>query len=638
MKMSILNFQGLRPRMSPRLLDASQAQKAENCDLLSGKLGAIQDVGDVAGLPDALQLSIFKYGASWLSWNNFVKVVQSPIANDTFNRIYYSDSGTCKVRGTLGEFNLGISAPTTAPLCATVAKATVNWTRSWGFYYENTAGEVTQEGTLIEGPLATDVTVLVAGKSFQVTTMPTRVTAAAADRFVLWFDAYDSAGSWLGRVYPDISAYKGQTDFYLDGAIASAAQVNSTAAPNVTFDLTYDTSRASDYEVDRFYVYTYLSVYGEEGPPSTASSVISVDPTQNCNITGLPAAAPAANINKIRVYRTVATDAGTAYQLVIEQAIGIISYLDSKTDDQCGATLLSTEWDAPPAGLTNLVSVPGGFMAGFVTGKRTVYFSEPGSPHAWPDYGISVDYDIIAIAVTENTVIVGTKGATYALTGTKPDEMFKSKLSMEQSCVSQESMVTLNGVVIFASPDGLVTCQGPNGTLITESIYKREQWNAINPASMIADVHDGMYYGWTSSHSVIFNFAEASAVLTTTTIRPTGLYTDLETDTLYLIIGAFIKSWRGGAANLTGTWRSKMFQMAKRWSPSVIQLVADSYPQTVNIYAAEVASPVTVISILGEEAQRIPLLRDEKAWEYEIVFNDDVHSLVVADSIAEVVS
>ena len=626
--------------MSPRLLGDGEAQKAENCDLLSGKLGAIKDVGDVTTLPDALRLSIFKYGSSWLSWDNYVTVVQSPIDNDLYDRIYYSDNSVPKVRGTLGEYDLGLPAPTAAPVCAAVAKASVPWTRSWGYYFENSAGTVTQQGTLVEGTAATEVVEVIPGKSYTLATMPTRVTAGASDKFAMWFDAYDSNSSWLGRIYPDISAYKGTTDFYLDGAAASAAQVNSTASPNVTYALTYDTSRASDYKVDRFYVYTYLSAYGEEGPPSPASLVVSVDPTQNCNISGLPAAAPSGNYNitKIRLYRTITTEGGTAYQLVVEQAIGTTTYADSKKDSSCGAFLLSTEWDAPPTGLTNLVAVPGGFLAGFVSGKRTVYFSEPGYPHAWPDYGLSVDYDIISIAVTENTVIVGTKGATYALTGTKPDEMFKTKMAMEQSCISQRSMVTVNGVVIYASPDGLVACRGPNGNLMTEPFYKREQWNALLPSTMIAAEHDGIYYAWTTAYSIIFNFAEASAAVSTTSIQPTGLYADLETDTLYMIIGAAIKSWRGGAANLTGTWKSKLYQMAKQWSPAVVQLIANSYPQTVNIYAAEAASPVLAVTIAGEEAQRIPLLRNEKAWEFEIVCNDDVHSLVVANDMTEVVS
>lgn len=626
--------------MSPRLLDPTQAQTARNCDLLSGKLGAIKDVGDVASLANATQLSIFKYGASWLSWDNYVTVVQSPVANDQYSRIYYSDNSSPKVRGSLGEFTLGIPAPSTAPTCAATAKASVTWTRSWGYYFENAAGEVTQSGTLDEGTAATEVVEVTPGKSYTLTTMPTRVTASSSDKFILWFDAYGSDGSWLGRLYPDISAYKGQTDFYLSGALASAAQVNSTGSPNVTYAITYDTSRASDYKVERFYVYTYLSAYGEEGPPSSPSSEVSVDPTQNCSITGLPSAAPSgySNVTKYRLYRTVVTDAGSAYQLVVEQNIGTTTYTDSKGDSDCGAFLPSTDWDVPPTGLTNLVSLPGGFLAGFVSGKRTVYFSEPGYAHAWPDYGISVDYDIVGLAVTENTCIVCTKGLTYALTGTKPDEMFKSQLSMQQACVSQRSIVSVNGVVIYASPDGLVACQGPNGSLVTEALYKREQWNAITPSSMIASVHDGLYYGWTSTHSVIFNFAEAAAALTTTTVRPTGLYSDLETDTLYMIIGAYIKSWRGGSSNLTGTWKSKLFQMARRWSPAVIQVVASSYPQTVNVYAAGSATAVAAISILTDEAQRIPLLRDEKEWEFEIVFTDDVHSLVVCNDMTEVFS
>ena len=59
-----------------------------------------------------------------------------------------------------------------------------------------------------------------------------------------------------------------------------------------------------DYETS--YVYTFVSAYGEEGPPSPASTVITTDDNMTVALSGLETSTSITNTNlaKKRIYRS----------------------------------------------------------------------------------------------------------------------------------------------------------------------------------------------------------------------------------------------------------------------------------------------------------------------------------------------
>jgi len=652
LKLQIINFEGLVPRVAKRLLGDSQAQVAENCDLLSGNLRAIKETGlEKSGL-DADQISIFPYNSGWLTWDSDVDVVRSFLASDQYDRIYYAVSGAAKIRGVdtaEAEYTLGIPAPATAPTAASKAKTALTWTRrgpngtdgTWGYQYEDPQnGNIMQSGELTEGTAATEVDVAsyaYLGVGWHLETLPAKTSARSQDVFVMWFDAYDEDGiTLLGRIYPDSSWSRNKTDLKIEGAAVTAKQWNNISSPPVVFWLYYDTSRASEYEVERSYIYSYVSGWDEEGPPSDASAEVSVSPVQDALVSGLPIAAPAGdyNITHYNLYRSSVTDAGTEYQLVakVEIGAGTATYLDKLKQGDLTTTMISTYYDPPQTGIAGIVAMPGEFIAGFI--GKTVWFSEPGEPHAWPvSYGITVDYDIVGLKVTENTLVVATEGVTYALTGNHPNQIVQSQFSLQQSCVSKRGMVNVSGRVMYPSPDGLVLCEGGVGMLVTEGYYTRKQWNALSPSSIIASVYDGRYYGWTDTSSIIWDFDASRSALTTTTVEPIGLYSDLETDTLYMVVGTEIRTWREGDDNLAGRWKTKLLQTVRPDRPNVVQLYADSYPQTLLVYAD--GTLVQTMIITSSDARRFLKFHMTKQWEFEINFDDDVHALNVAPSMLE---
>lgn len=689
MKIKLTGFQGIVPVAEPRALDDVQAQTARNVDLLRGVLTSINAPGNVSVLPDASRISMFPYNGSWLSWATDVNVVRGPINGDLYNRIYYTGSGAPKIRGVDNgveqEWTLGIPKPATLPVCTTQAKSETTWTRTWHYQYESSDGTITQSGDLTEGDYGGEVVNCVTpGSSYQIETLPAKTTAGTSDKFVAYFDAYSADGSYLGRLYPASSALVNNSDFYLDGASVTATEVNATPSPQCTFTLAYDTSRASDYNVDRYYSYTFVSAWGEEGPPSISSAVTTVSPIQDCMLTGFDALGYTSydasalyrigqvmtldghyymanqdiddvepftathwddlgttnpfNISKVRIYRTVTGDAGTFFKYVDEIAFGETEYLDQKTDADTENEIESTNWYPPPGGLQGLVELPNGGMAGFL--GRTIYFCEPYRPHAYPrSYAQTVHFDIVGLGVNASGLVVLTKGNPYLLMGTHPSQMIQERIDSTQSCVSKRSIVSMgdtnSAIVIYASPDGLTAISGGVARVISAKYWNRAQWQALNPSTMLAAITEGRYFAVTSATTFIFDFDEQRSALTTTDETATGLYSDLETDLLYMIQGANLNTWDTGVAKKTLVWKGKQFVFDRRGSFNVVRVRAQTYPVTIRLYSAGSPTPVTSISILNDVARRVPMLRDNTIWEFQVEATSDVYEILLSSSMGE---
>lgn len=646
MLVAINNFAGLRPKIDRGLLDVNAATVAENCDLLSGRVQPVETPLDITTLPTATRKSIYPYNNSWLSWESVVDVLRSPIAEDRFNRIYYTGDGVPKVRGTDPTtgietvYNLGVQKPLLAPTVTTAQKSTVDWTRTWHYFYEEQNGDQLDPGDLTEGTGAANVRVVSAGKSFILTTIPPRVTASSSSIFVLYFDAFDENGAPMGRIYPNISISRGNSDLYVAGASITATQTN--AASSAAFVLTYDASRAADYTVYRSYVYTFVTAWGEESQPSDASAVVGVDPSMNAIVSNLSAPVGSDhNIITRRIYRTVTGNSGTAFQYVGEQTLPAGDYTDTLDDDETNEVLPSTGWSVPPSDLVGIVSHPGGFFGGFrEDNPKTLFFSEPNYPHSWPAaYSLTCEYPVVGLAVVGNGFIVLTTGNPFLIYGDHPDSLVMTKIPLAQGCASKRGIVVEGGVVIYPSWDGLVAIEGGSGRLITADYFQKDNgypsWASLEPASMIGAMWDRRYHGWGNTGNLIFGLYEGPGALTSTSETVQGVYSDLETDALYIIQGANLRKWRGNAVRATATWRSKQVQLSRPWSPSCARLTCDTYPTTLKLYSGRGATLVWTRTVTDDVAFRVPILHDEKFWEIEVQATGMVTEVLISSSMAE---
>lgn len=658
----ITTFGGIAPKVDPRSLPESAAQVAENVDLERGHLRPWYAPGVAGTLSVSGAQTIYPYRGSWLAWAGRTNVVKGPLEDDQYDRIYWTGEGAPKVRGLIGTtpttFPLGIPKPTAALSVNITGKTSVTWTRSWGYFYEEPDGTQKDAGSLTEA--SGGVHVVSIGRQYRLPSIPPRASASANAVFVLYFDAYKANGVLFGRCYPTISAYSGNSDLYINGAKITGTQ--TTDGGVVTFKLVYNTTTETRsftvqvgrttrvqtqdvtveqpslvklyYTQDKAWVYTFVSAWGEEGPPSDPTDVYSMDPSQQAVLSGFQTTVTGGyNISKVRIYRTVTGDAGTEFAYVGEMTFGTASFTDAVDDEDTNETLPSTVWYAPPAGLSGLVAMPGEFMAGFV--GKTVYFSQPGYPHAWPaGYGVTVEDSIVALGVSGNNLVILTSGKPFLCTVPEPGSASVLQVPSPQSCVSAAGVVEMGGAVFYPSPDGLVMMTGVTATVVSGPYFTKNQWQALAPSSMVAAVYDDRLFLFSTAATLVISFAgNAAMTITTSTERSTAAHYFEDDDTLYIAQGSNLTKWDDGDELLTGRWRSREYALARPVDPACGRVTADGYPVTYR--AIDVDGTVYARTVRSDTAFRMPRARPEKFWSFEVSSQQVVRELVSSGSMTD---
>lgn len=128
-RVTVSRFLGIAPKVSPHLLDNSQAQVARNAKLWSQGLRPLSGPGVGSALDKSGTLkTIFRYDDDWLCWTQEVNVARAPVNDDDLRKIYFTGTDLPRVTtidlwddaspGTNkppASWILGIPAPTTAP-------------------------------------------------------------------------------------------------------------------------------------------------------------------------------------------------------------------------------------------------------------------------------------------------------------------------------------------------------------------------------------------------------------------------------------------------------------------------------------------------------------------------------------------
>lgn len=436
---------------------------------------------------------------------------------------------------------------------------------------------------------------------------------------------------WTGQGEPKMTTVEVATGgpgpypsaWYRLGVVHGYGQAGATAPPRTNIPAT---------AVEAVYVYTFVTEFGEEGPPSLPSvPLLRWDGHDDGRLTVATGPAPSGNsaLAFRRIYRS---ESGGQYHLVVELPLATQTFVDDVPSDALGPVLTSLEWSAPSPDLRGLTAMPGGFLAGFF--DNTLCFSEAYRPHAWPlGYQLTTDEPIVGIASISSGLVVGTQGRPWLITGISPGAMAPMQLDARQPCVSKRSMVDMGGYAIYASFDGLVAVGGAEARVITEGLLTRDQWLALNPETIRAFRYDGQYLAFYSGGCFAFTpgegiqFYDAAA---------DGGYYRISNDTLYLIQGSSIVAWNRGAPQAY-TWRSKIFEFPPgSASFSCARVVAREYPAHLKIFAD--GETVLDQSVNGPDMFRLPagfsLSRD---WEIEISGTSEVQSVQIATTPGELI-
>jgi hypothetical protein len=394
----------------------------------------------------------------------------------------------------------------------------------------------------------------------------------------------------------------------------------------------------SDTAESRVYIYTYVSEWGEEGKPSTASNLVSAKIGDTITLTGL-STVPTGSYNMAngtkRIYRAATGNESTAYRFVAEIPVAQTSYNDAVATTSLGETLTSLYYDVPPTAMVGMMALPNASLAGF--SGNEVCFSEPGLPHAWPaKYRMTTETDIVGLGSFGTTLVVLTTSVPYVATGVDPASMSMQKMELQQACVSKRSIVNTGDTVLYASPDGLVAVGTGGASVITQSIFTRDDWQALKPSSISAYFHDGRYIAFydTGTQTGGFVIDPAQKQFYDLGFYATAGFNDLVNDSLFLMVGSNIVKFEGSGTNLTFIWKSKKFMLPKHVNFSAALVQANSYSSLSAKFYADGALKHTQ-TVTNANPFRLPSGFLSKVWEFEISGTDAVSEMYIATSVAE---
>jgi len=354
------------------------------------------------------------------------------------------------------------------------------------------------------------------------------------------------------------------------------------------------------------YVYTFVSAFGEEGPPSAPSIptrfgfgqslVLSNIGSEELNLMSNSEYNFAENSGAIkRIYRSNTGSADTLFQFVDEIPFSNTAYIDTKDASFLGEVLPSTSWIGPPnddeflypdGPMQGLTEMANGMFAGF-SGTR-LCFSEAFLPHAWPvEYRRTVEDKIVALGAVSNGIFVLTEGKPYFFSGNDGSVMVGTQIDFAQACINVDSVVDMGESVFYAGPDGLCSVSTSGADIITAGLISYHQWiNTYKAQNYIASKHEGKYVafftdpsesfgGWqfdpTTPESALSNLTRSATALT--------VYNDPSDDNLYVVEGVNIKQFGGSnTAVLPYVWKSKKFVAPYPVSMSYVSVHADEYP------------------------------------------------------------
>lgn len=370
-------------------------------------------------------------------------------------------------------------------------------------------------------------------------------------------DTYDRY-YWAGDGAPKMNSY---ARIYAGSAEYLLGVPTPANAPAVTPPAGTDETRA--------YVYTFVTEFGEEGPPSPP--VVVTGDAGTWALTGIDTTVPNQASRafgtgaKVRIYRTVTGGTSANFYYVDEIDFGVGVYNDSVSTTTVAANNLleSAAWVEPPSDLEGFVVMPNGYLVGW-KGRRLV-FSEPYRPHAWPAaYELSTEFPIVGLVVWGSTLVIGTQSQPYFGQGTTPNSFTMQKLDAVEPCLSRHGMVATTAGAYYPSINGLILANSSGAKVITQDILTNEEWETYSPSTIFAAQLGLQYIAFNSATTgFIFNPTEPQTKLVELSgfADVDGIETDNYSGNVLLLSNDRAWNWDPAASErLSWQWQSKKIQ------------------------------------------------------------------------------
>ncbi len=419
------------------------------------------------------------------------------------------------------------------------------------------------------------------------------------------------------------------------------------------------------------YLYTFVNDLGEESAPSLPSSTILRPDGVSVTVTTATAIPSGVSSDEFittkRIYRSVTGSTGTVFRFVAEIPLAQADYVDVLADTELGDPLQSELWAPPPDDLEGILALPNGVMAGFR--RNQLCLSAQNQPHAWPvEYRLNTDTDIVGIANVDTTVIIGTESFLYVASGNDPAVYSMSKSEVPYAAASKLSFEYITSLgVVFSGPDGLMAVQGVGQVKnLTESVFTRDQWQTLNPESIVSVAHNDIYFMFWESGSergcYAVDLRSNGFGIVQMAFHASAAFVDPIEDKMYLVLdddqepddallpiapttphyidGLTIYEFEGSPTDLmVYRWRTKMWLEPYPAFHSIAQVRRDRYAVG-NLIARFYGDGVLLDEILIDGDVEFTLTPPDEAYnefEMELLGTDTVRVLEAADDVTELV-
>lgn len=453
-----------------------------------------------------------------------------------------------------------------------------------------------------------------------------------------------SAGDNYERVYfTGFSDEPKVTD--KDVAIGSGVMPNGhfrIGVPVPEPELTYVKQAGTGKDIDpheyRFYAYTFVNQYGEEGPLSKISAMLTMTKEDDwVKITGNVTQTGNYSLKRIRIYRSSSfLSAGDMY-LVADIDVSTnkqITYDDKKNINQLGPINTTDRFLEPPKNMKGLMITKAGVAIGFE--DNTIIPSEPYLPYAYPlEYRRGVSDKIVALGELSNGVAVLTDGFPALLTGASPDGFSLDVIEERQACVSSRSVVEMGDFVLYASGSGLVQIGTGGAFIATQNILSKQQWHAFKPDTIHGYYWEKKYIGFYGAQEGSFIFDPQDGTFILCENKGMTGYNDPYLDRFYSVFNNVLTSFdTNPASTYTMEWESKPYITPPMTFGAVRVRAPDLTGLTLEVYAD--GKMIKSLTLTGkvQSIRRIPSVRGRE-WKMKIKGKKPVQQISLAGSLEE---
>lgn len=398
-----------------------------------------------------------------------------------------------------------------------------------------------------------------------------------------------------------------------------------SSAPTVTMNVD-----GTGTESTVFYVETFVNDIGWESAPSPPSAGLVAKPGFTANITAL-ATPPSGNygFTARRIYRTQ-PGTGSEADFYFLREIPIASTSTADDARKLGDLLPTEGFLPPPADAFAIIALWNSMFAMLSGDGKLLLVSEAGHVYAYPlRYQKELKHRGVATAKWAQNLLVLTTGDPVLFQGQDPGGMQEVPGIVGQACVSARGVVAFPHGAMWPSSEGLAYFGDSERGLLTEGIVTPDQWKAMNPSSMVAGRWGKFYVcSYDSGGGVLKGFMfdplnRAGGIVYLSEGFNACNYDEIS-DRLYVLQGANVRRFCGGAGNMTATATSKQFLQTKPTLYGAAKVAANGFPLTLQVYANGALRATR--SVMSRAAFNLPRGYTAEDWQLKITTTHNVQA------------